>query len=114
MTEPSTTTANLTIGIDLGDGTSHVCVLDTGGEVIESGTVATKPTATRRRRSPQWGQRRMSTANVRSRRSAQVRRFEAWAQSVVVSACGAGGTMRSRSVEDGRDAPSWFWDYGWR
>jgi transposase len=49
MTEASTTAANLTIGIDLGDRTSHVCVLDAAGDVIESGTIATKPAAIRRR-----------------------------------------------------------------
>lgn len=49
MTDASTTTANLTIGIDLGDRTSHVCVVDAAGEVIESGTVATKPASLRKR-----------------------------------------------------------------
>ena len=49
MTDASTITANLTIGIDVGDRTSHVCVLDAAGEVIESGTVATKPASLRQR-----------------------------------------------------------------
>ena len=43
MTERTTTTtatlpkSTSTIGIDLGDRKSHVCVLDAGGQVIEEG-----------------------------------------------------------------------------
>ena len=46
MTETTTTTATLTkatstIGIDLGDRKSHICVLDEAGQILEEGTVAT-------------------------------------------------------------------------
>lgn len=55
MTETTTTTtatlpkSTLTIGIDLGDRKSHVCVLDAGGQVIEEGTVATTAAGLRKR-----------------------------------------------------------------
>jgi len=39
----------LTIGVDLGDKWSHVCVLDESGEVIERGRVVTKPEALQKR-----------------------------------------------------------------
>ncbi len=49
MTERTTTSptavTNSTIGIDIGDLTSHICVLDGAGNVIETGTVATTPEA---------------------------------------------------------------------
>ena len=49
MTEASTTTTTLTIGIDLGDRKSHVCVLDADGEVVEESRIATTPKALRAR-----------------------------------------------------------------
>lgn len=49
MTESSTTTRPLTIGIDLGDRKSHICVLDAAGEVIEESQIPTKPKALRMR-----------------------------------------------------------------
>lgn len=45
MTQTSTTNATLTIGIDLGDRQSHVCVLDDAGQIIEEGRLATTPKA---------------------------------------------------------------------
>ncbi|MGH8848700.1 MAG: IS110 family transposase [Candidatus Polarisedimenticolia bacterium] len=39
----------LTIGIDLGDKWSHVCVLDESGEVIERGRVLTQPASLQQR-----------------------------------------------------------------
>src|SRR5262245_38122750 len=39
----------LTIGVDLGDKWSHVCVLDEFGEVIERGRVLTQPAAFQQR-----------------------------------------------------------------
>jgi transposase len=39
----------LTIGIDLGDRKSHVCVLDASGEVVEESRIATTPKALRAR-----------------------------------------------------------------
>ena len=44
MTDSTTTRTTLTIGIDLGDRKSHVCVLDADGQVIEESQIATKPT----------------------------------------------------------------------
>ena len=62
--------------------------------------------AIRLRRPPQWGQRRTSTAKVRSRSSAQVLRLAASGQSDgEVAAGGAGGTMRSRKVDAGAREP---------
>ena len=55
MTERTTTTtatlpkSTSTIGIDLGDRKSHVCVLDAGGQVIEEGTVPTTAAGLRKR-----------------------------------------------------------------
>jgi transposase len=43
------TTARVTIGIDLGDRRSQVCVLDAGGEVVEESRIATTPKALRGR-----------------------------------------------------------------
>jgi transposase len=39
----------MTIGIDLGDDTSRVCVVDSDGEVVEQGTVATTKAGLRKR-----------------------------------------------------------------
>jgi len=47
MSEVTTTIASMTIGIDLGDRKSHVCVLDAGGEVVEESRIATTPKALR-------------------------------------------------------------------
>ena len=49
MSEASTTPTTLTIGIDLGDRKSHVCVLDAGGEVVEESRITTTPKAIRAR-----------------------------------------------------------------
>jgi len=49
MSERSTTPTTLTIGIDLGDRKSHVCVLDPAGEVVEESRIATTPGAMRAR-----------------------------------------------------------------
>ena len=49
MTEASTTPSTMTIGIDLGDRKSHVCVLDAGGEIVEESRIATTPKALRAR-----------------------------------------------------------------
>ena len=49
MTDRTTPDSTLTIGIDLGDRTSHLCVLDSTGEVLERGTVATSKQALRKR-----------------------------------------------------------------
>ncbi len=55
MTETTTTTtatlskSTSTIGIDLGDRKSHICVLDEAGQIIEKGTVATTPAGLRKR-----------------------------------------------------------------
>ena len=49
MNEASTTPSTLTIGIDLGDRKSHVCVLDAAGEVVEESRIATTPRALRAR-----------------------------------------------------------------
>jgi transposase len=38
----------MTIGLDLGDRLTHVCVLDEGGEVVERLNVATRPASLRR------------------------------------------------------------------
>ncbi len=49
MTKSTTTPTTLTIGMDLGDRKSHVCVLDAGGQVVEESQIATKPKALRAR-----------------------------------------------------------------
>ena len=49
MTQATTTPSTLTIGIDLGDRKSHVCVLDAAGEVVEESRIATTPKALRAR-----------------------------------------------------------------
>ena len=49
MTEATTAPSTLTIGIDLGDRKSHVCVLDADGEVVEESQIATTPKALRTR-----------------------------------------------------------------
>lgn len=49
MTDRSTRSGKMTIGIDLGDDTSHVCVLDGDGEIVERGTVATTKAGLRKR-----------------------------------------------------------------
>ena len=39
---------SITVGIDVGDCYSHLCLLDNhSGEVIEEGRISTNPTATR-------------------------------------------------------------------
>jgi transposase len=45
----TTTRCTLTIGIDLGDRHSHLCLLDDSGTVVEEGRLATTPDAFRRR-----------------------------------------------------------------
>ena len=47
--QATNTPPTLTIGIDLGDRTSHLCVLDAAGDVVEEGRIATKPQALRAR-----------------------------------------------------------------
>ncbi|MFQ5515927.1 MAG: IS110 family transposase [Myxococcota bacterium] len=49
MTQASTTPSTLTIGIDLGDRKSHVCVLDAAGEIVEESRIAMTPKALRAR-----------------------------------------------------------------
>ncbi len=49
MTEAITTASTLTIGIDLGDRKSHLCVLDAGGEIVEESQIATTPESLRAR-----------------------------------------------------------------
>ncbi len=49
MTEPTRTPSTLTLGIDLGDRKSHLCVLDADGEIVEEGQLATTPKALRAR-----------------------------------------------------------------
>jgi transposase len=49
MIQPSTSATTMTIGIDLGDRKSHVCVLDADGVVAEEGRIATTPEALRGR-----------------------------------------------------------------
>ncbi len=49
MKNATTTTCCLTIGIDLGDRHSHLCVLDEAGSVIEEGRLPTTPEAFQRR-----------------------------------------------------------------
>ncbi len=49
MTEATTTSSPLTVGIDLGDRKSHICVLDVAGEAVEESRIATAPKALRAR-----------------------------------------------------------------
>jgi transposase len=49
MLETTTTPVTLTIGIDLGDRKSHICVLDAAGEVVEESQISTTPKALRAR-----------------------------------------------------------------
>jgi transposase len=51
--QDSETAAVSTIGVDLGDKYSRVCVLDRGGEIVEEGRIPTSPSAfTRRFKTP--------------------------------------------------------------
>ena len=45
MTEATMYPATKTIGIDLGDRKSHICVLDETGEVVEESRIQTRPKA---------------------------------------------------------------------
>jgi transposase len=49
MKEATTAQSSMTIGVDLGDRKSHVCVLDAAGEVVEESRIATTPKALRSR-----------------------------------------------------------------
>ncbi len=49
MTEATTNSSTMTIGIDLGDRKSHLCVLDAVGEIVEESRIATTPKALRTR-----------------------------------------------------------------
>ena len=49
MTESNITPTTITIGIDLGDRKSHICVLDAVGEIAEESRIATTPKALRAR-----------------------------------------------------------------
>jgi len=49
MSQATTAPSHLTIGIDLGDRNSHVCLLDTAGEIVEESRIATTPKALRAR-----------------------------------------------------------------
>ena len=49
MTQATTTSPTFTIGIDLGDRKSHICVLDAVGEIVEESRIATTPKAMRAR-----------------------------------------------------------------
>ncbi len=49
MTQATTTPSTLTIGVDLGDRKSHICVLDVAGEIVEESRIATTPKALRAR-----------------------------------------------------------------
>ena len=49
MTQATTTPSTLTIGIDLGDRKSHICVLDAAGEIVEESRIATTPKTLRAR-----------------------------------------------------------------
>ena len=48
MRQDNATGTGMTIGLDLGDRLTHVCVLDEAGEVVERRQVATRPTSLRR------------------------------------------------------------------
>jgi transposase len=49
MTQTIRTTSTLTIGIDLGDRKSHVCVLDTSAEIVEESVITMTPRSLRSR-----------------------------------------------------------------
>ncbi len=49
MTGSTITPTTMTIGIDLGDSKSHICVLDAVGEIAEESRSATTPKALRAR-----------------------------------------------------------------
>ncbi len=49
MENLTTSTTNVTIGIDLGDRYCRFCVLDESGEIVEEGRISTTKTALRRR-----------------------------------------------------------------
>lgn len=49
MKDLTTTTTSVTIGIDLGDRYSRLCVLDESGEILEEGRIPTNETAMKRR-----------------------------------------------------------------
>lgn len=49
MTQSTTAALTVTIGIDLGDRKSHVCVLDADGQVVEESRIATTPKTLRAR-----------------------------------------------------------------
>ena len=49
MTQSTATRSTLTIGIDLGDRKSHVCVVDASGEVVEESRITTTKRALRSR-----------------------------------------------------------------
>lgn len=49
ITQTTTTPTALTIGVDLGDRKSHICVLDAAREIVEEGRIATIPKALRAR-----------------------------------------------------------------
>jgi transposase len=49
MTEATTNSSTMTIGTDLGDRKSHLCVLDAAGEIVEESRIATAPKALRTR-----------------------------------------------------------------
>ncbi len=49
MTQATTTPSTSTIGIDLGDRKSHICVLDASGDMVEESLLATTPNALRAR-----------------------------------------------------------------
>ena len=49
MTQHNRTAATVTVGLDVGDRYSHLCLLDAGGDVIEEGRLPTTPVALERR-----------------------------------------------------------------
>ena len=49
MSECTREASGVTVGLDLGDKSSRLCVLDESGEIVEEGRVLTKPEALRRR-----------------------------------------------------------------
>ncbi len=49
MSQATTASSTLTIGIDCGDRKSHVCVLDAAGEIVEESRIMTTPKALRAR-----------------------------------------------------------------
>ena len=48
MNTLTTTSGRHTIGVDLGDKRSHICVLDAEGQIVNEGTITTSPTAFRK------------------------------------------------------------------